>query len=226
MIKNYSSLDKQNFKKDANNIENLKGLATFSFESTTTPSRKSNELIDSSNECFEKFLNSGMKSSLSSFSIKNNLENDLNYGSCNSADNGANLYVPLLLARKNKIQNNSSKHLNCNNDLKTLSKTPSPLFLVPTNITSTTNSLISSMSDASKPITELTKKSETIETKCDKESEETDVLNEISKVENWLRDNNNNLQKNRNYKVETTVKNSLDVKLSSNDSAIDVQSNW
>ncbi len=135
-------------KTDENKISeslNLVCQTSLSLESTTTPSHKSNDLNDSSNECFQHpkmhSINiDGVKSSFSNFSLKNNFEVELNDESVNSADNGANLFLPLLMARKrNKSQNSNSRFLHeCNNDasfssvsssIVPNSKSPSPFYL-------------------------------------------------------------------------------------------------
>lgn len=127
---------KQSELKNLKPLDDLKGGAsnrTSSNLSSTTQSRKSNDLIDSSNECFEPFQKNYIKSSLSNFSIKNNFESELNDENMNSADNGANLLVHLI-SRKHKIQNSSTKnltsdHLSSYSSIAPLSKSPSPIFL-------------------------------------------------------------------------------------------------
>jgi hypothetical protein len=60
--------------------------------------------------------------------------------------------------------------------------------------------------------------------------ESLDILNEISKVNNWLRDTNNNHHHNRNFKLDPSIQASPEVTLKvsneNNDSAIDMRSNW
>ena len=60
--------------------------------------------------------------------------------------------------------------------------------------------------------------------------ESLDILNEISKVKNWLRDSNNNHHHDRNFKLDSTIPVSSEVNLKASnentDSAIDMRSNW
>ncbi len=112
-------------------IEILGCHTSLSYESSTTPSRKSNDLNDSSTEYF--FQNACIRSSLSNFSIKNNFENETNEGALNSADNGANLFVPLLNRKSksnSKLIENELSILSSSifSSTDPMSKSPSPLL--------------------------------------------------------------------------------------------------